>query len=204
MNRLIVCLFFLTAGCLAPEPTHSAKPNVEIPNAEAIEAQAQAAASASKPRKEHHALEALVGSWQTRVVTVDANDVESDPHPGSAAIESLFSGRYLRWEAMLDLGTETHVTTGYLGFDANQTEYQLLMISDLSTGMGVAHGRGDLKSGGIRFVIEIPDPESGALRRAVSNLRLIDGNHFLIDQFGADANGRERVVRRTHYERVKK
>jgi hypothetical protein len=76
------------------------------------------------------------------------------------------------------------------------------MISDLSTGMGVARGRGDIAGTGIRLMIEIPDPETGALRRAVSTLRLVDKSQFVIEQYGADANGRERVVRRTHYQKL--
>lgn len=204
MKRILVCLCLLQASCMAPEPTRAERPAVQIPSVEAIEAQAQAAAAASKPRKEHRALEALAGNWQTTVVSVGANDQESDPHAGRASIESVLGGRYLRWDAWLDLGAESHSTTGYLGYDVNQSEYQLLMISDLSTGMGVARGRGDLQGAGIRFIIEIPDPETGALRRAVSALRLIDANRFLIEQFGADASGHEHVVRRTHYVRVKK
>jgi hypothetical protein len=202
MKLRLAILSLLLPACVAPEPNPSKKPGSEVPNVEAIEAQAQTAANASKPRKEHRALDALAGTWKTTVVGVGPDGAEQDPHTGRASITSVFGGRYLHWEATLDLGTETHATTGYLGFDVNQAEYQLLMISDLSTGMGVARGRGDIAGTGIRLMIEIPDPETGALRRAVSTLRLVDKSHFVIEQYGADANGRERVVRRTHYQKL--
>ena len=203
MKRLALCLCVLVPACVSSDPVRNPRPAATLPTPEAIEAQAREAASASRPRKEHKALETLVGNWQTSVATVDADGHESDARSGRATIESMFGGRYLNWSAWLDLAGETHATTGYLGFDVNQLEYQLLMISDLATGMSVARGRGDVKGGGVRFTIEIPDPESGALRRAVSTLRVVDANHFVLEQIGADPNGKERVVRRTHYVRVK-
>lgn len=204
MNRIAAFFGLLCAACVASEPVRAPR-RVDLPtSAPTIESQAREAANASRPRKEHRALEALVGTFDTRVVSVGANGEETDPRPGRAVIETTLGGRYLKWEAVLDLGDETHATTGFLGFDLNQSEYQLLMISDLSTGMGVARGRGDMHGTGIRFAIEIPDPETGALRRAVSTLRVLDANRFVLEQLGVDGAGRERVVRRTSYVRVRK
>ncbi|MDZ4774226.1 MAG: DUF1579 family protein [Planctomycetota bacterium] len=204
MRIVTLCIPFLVSACVASEPARAPRRSNVAVNVEQIEDQAREAASGSRPRKEHRALEALTGSWKTTVVTVGADNDEGDPRPGSARIESTLGGRYLKWDATLDLSGETHATTGFLGFDVNQGEYQLLMISDLATGMGVARGRGDLQAKGVRFVIEIADPESGALRRAISVLRVVNPDRFELEQVGADPDGRERVVRRTHYERVKK
>ncbi|MBL8857927.1 MAG: DUF1579 family protein [Planctomycetes bacterium] len=143
----------------------------------------------------------FVGSWETVVVDVSESGVESDARPGRATIEWIFGGRYLRWDAVLELGGETHATTGYLGYDVNQAEYQLLMISDLATGMGVAHGRGEPNSKGITLTLEIVDPRSGALQRARSVLRVLGADHFVLEQMAGDGSGGERVARRTHYRR---
>lgn len=203
MKRAALSVCFLVSACVASDPVRNPPAAVDLPTREAIEAQAREAASTSKPRKEHRALEALVGHWDTKVVTVAADGMESEARPGRATIESVLGRRYLNWSAWLELGGETHATTGYLGFDVNQSEYQLLMISDLATGMGVARGRGDLRGGGVRFTIEIHDPESGALRRAASTLRVVDAQRFVLEQMGIDSSGKERVVRRTHYVRAK-
>jgi hypothetical protein len=205
MRKISLSLCLVLTACVASEPVRAPRRvNAPVPLVETIENQAREAASASRPRKEHRALEALVGIYATRVVGVGPDGEDLDPRPGRAVIESALGGRYLKWDALLDLGSETHSTTGFLGFDINQAEYQLLMISDLATGMGVARGRGDLHGTGVRFTIEVPDPESGAVRRAVSILRIVDADRFVLEQIGVDAAQKERVVRRTHYERLKK
>lgn len=203
-RSLVALLLVACAACVAAEPTRTPpRATADVPRVlESIEAQAQTASAASRPRREHQAISVLAGRWSTRVVNVDASGVEHDPYPGQARIEAVFGGRYLRWEATLELGAETHATSGFLGFDLNQSEYQLLMISDLATGMGVARGRGDPHGKGIRFTIEVPDPATGALRRAVSLLRCQDADHFVLEQLGADASGAEHVARRTYYARA--
>lgn len=189
-------------ACVAsdPRPTERIVP-VRLPPPTTIDEQAREAAQNSRPRDEHRALTPLAGRWKTSVVQVDATGAESDPHEGSATIEWILGGRYLQWGAVLGIGGQDYATTGFLGFDANQSEYQMLMISDLATGMGVARGRGDVAERGIRLTLEVVDPSNGAIRRAQSVLRLVDANHFVLDQVGVDERGVERVVRRTHYRR---
>ncbi len=161
--------------------------------------------SATRPGREHRALDPLAGAWITSNVAVDAQTKETDPVAGRAAIDWVLGGRYLRIDANLELpGGALHTWSGFLGFDQAQDEYQWLMVSDLSTGMGVAKGRGELSRGGIRFVLDVVDPRSGAMARATSLLRAIAPDHVVLEQIGADANGLERVLRRTHYHRAPK
>jgi hypothetical protein len=77
------------------------------------------------------------------------------------------------------------------------------MISDLATGMGVARGGGALEHEGIAFTLEQFDPQSGLRLRMTSILRALARDHFVLEQIGTDAEGEERVVRRTHYHRRK-
>jgi hypothetical protein len=204
MKRTI-CVSLLAAvssACTASEPTRSEhKPAALFAPPPTLEDQAKDAEQGSKPRKEHYSLDPLVGTWTTRLVNVAADGTESDPHLGNAKIMWVMGDRFLNWDATLDIGPQVHETMGYFGYDLNQGEYQLLMISDLTTGMSVAHGRGDINAKGIRLTIEVVDPTSGAIKRAQSTLRLVDKNHFLLEQLGVDPQGEERIVRRTHYQR---
>jgi hypothetical protein len=168
-----------------------------------VEEQAREAERASRPRSEHRALEVLVGKWRTALVDVGVDGSESGSRGGSAVIEWVLGGRYLDWRATLELGGEVHETHGYLGYDLNQREYQMLMISDLASGMSVARGRGDLSGAGIKLVLEVVDPGSGAIRRAQSGLRVVGRDHFVLEQVGMDGEGNERIMRRTHYRRVR-
>lgn len=199
----LVALVSLVTACAAPDPTRVRREvDVRSLPPTTIEDQAAEAARRSQPRPEHRALAPLAGEWAVTVVDVDEHGGESGPHTGSARIEWVLGGRFLSWNAFLGIGGHDYATTGYLGFDVNSAEYQLLMISDLATGMGVARGRGDVSQRGIRLTLEVADPSNGAIRRAQSVLRVVDSDHFVLEQIGLDAAGVERVVRRTHYRRV--
>lgn len=197
-------LALLATACVS-QPERP-KPRIVAPAATpSLSEQAAIQASATKPGKEHRALDPLVGAWQTRNHAVDAEGRESDAVTGRAAIDWTLGGRYLRIDANLDLPDgATHTWSGFLGFDQSTDEYQWLMVSDLSTGMGVAHGRGALSGGGIRFVLDVVDPRTGAMARATSVLRSTGADHVVLEQVGVDASGIERVLRRTHYERAAK
>jgi hypothetical protein len=209
--KCMLCTVFLGASagvlllsaCTAPEPKMPTK-NAAVLFAPppTLEQQATEAEKASRPRSQHKALDPLVGVWTTTLVNVSAEGVESDPHAGQSTIQWVLGNRYLSWEATLEVGSHVHETMGFLGYDLNTGEYQNLMISDLATGMSVARGRGEPSTGGIKLGLEVADPATGAIKRAQSTLRLIDGNHFVLEQLGIDTTGVERIVRRTHYRRL--
>lgn len=201
-TSIALILFALAAtGCVSQPDRPAPRPPGLAPPTLAEQAAIQAAAT--RPGKKHHALDTFVGAWLTTNVAVDAQGQESDAVPGRAAVEWILGGRYLSIDANLTLpdGT-THTWSGFLGFDDSSEEYQWLMVSDLSTGMGVAHGRGEFRHAGIRFQLEVVAPRTGALARATSLLRAIDTDHVVLEQIGTDATGIERVLRRTHYHRA--
>ena len=204
-RTLLLFLLAIAASCTAPDPRHraaGARPVAPAPQP-SIEERVALAESASHPRAEHHGLDQLAGSWETRAVDVDSNGRELEPMSGHASIGWIFGGRYLKWDETLDIGSATHATTGYLGYDALvRQEYELLTITDLSTGMGVAYGKGELAGAGIRFTLDLVDPGSGETLRAQSRLRAIDRDHFVLEVMGADPMGNDSVRRRTYYHRA--
>jgi hypothetical protein len=173
-----------------------------VPPQPTLEELAADAERSSHPRAEHRRLDVLAGNWDSSVVSVGVDGKESDPRAGDAHITWALAGHYLEWNSTLRLENGTRASRGFLGFDLNHAEYQLVMISDLATGMGVAHGTGEITGAGIRFVLELIDGRDGSMRRAQSVLKVIDHNHFVLDQIGLGPEGTERVVRRTHHHRV--
>lgn len=187
-------LGMLLAACSAPDPrerrppeaTHAPQPLAE---------QVHALAISSAPGAMHRRLDPLVGDWTVTLADVAPTQAETVLASGHAHLEWSHGGRYLAWNAQLD---SAGTTSGYLGYDLRGSRYQLLMVSSLSTGMGVADGVGDVRGSGIRFTLESFDPASNQRVRLVSLLRLVAPDHFVLESLGAD----ERVVRRTHYARV--
>lgn len=195
----------IAASCAAPDPhrrpANSRQLTPETPLS--IEERVVQAELASHPRAEHKALDVLVGTWETRAVDVDPNGRELEPMTGHAAIAWIFNGRYLKWDETLDIGSSTHASTGFLGYDGLVLrEYELLTIADLSTGMGVAYGKGEISGAGIRFTLDRVDPGSGESSRAESRLRAIDRDHVVLEVIGRDLMGNDNVLRRTYYHRA--
>ncbi len=143
----------------------------------------------------HRRLDPLVGDWNVTLADVALTQAETVLASGHAHLEWTHGGRYLAWSAQLD---SAGTTSGFLGYDLRGSRYQLLMVSSLSTGMGVADGVGDLRGSGIRFTLESFDPASNQRVRLVSLLRLLAPDHFVLESLGAE----DRVVRRTHYARA--
>jgi hypothetical protein len=173
-------------------------PGVAVP----IEKQIAELERASQPGPSHRELFALCGSWVVSLVDVAFEGGETEVSRGTATIQKEFGGRFLRWDVMMQFGSSVHATTGFLGFDLGNREFQSLMINDMGTGMSVATGTGDLEHGGIRFTLEVVDRDSGGRARMTSVLRMTDEDHFAQDLMGVDAQGRERALRRYLYTRA--
>lgn len=199
MRTVLPCL--LLAACVACESTsaHRAQPKA-APAAEppSVAAQVEALEAASRPGPMHQRLAVLIGDWDTNVVRVAPDGTEIPAGSGRTSITPLFEGRYLRWDASLDLGQRTQETTGWLGYDRTVGEYQLCMITSFSSGMGIFRGQGDLTREGILFVLERLDSATGARLEARNRLKLLTPEHFVIEDEDED----RRVRTRSHYRRI--
>lgn len=201
MRTSLLALLLVLAACQAPDPRRAPPPGLAGPGPVPADLDAQVAelAAASRPGAMHARLEPLVGEWTVRLCEVAEDQRETEWARGLARLEWAHGGRFLAWNAEL---ARAGTTSGFLGYDLRNQQYQLLMISSLSSGMGVAYGYGDVAGQGIRFTQEVVDPPSGRRMRMTSVLRLVSANHFVLDAEGVDDKGVNRVVRRTHYERA--
>jgi hypothetical protein len=157
----------------------------------------------SAPGSRHAALAVLEGEWNVALSNLSAAGAETDSFQGQATLTRILGGRFLRWDASIDFGGTSGKTTGFLGFDSRYAEYALMMISDLSQGMEVARGSGELQGPGIVFTLEQLDPRTGAKVRSRSRLRLLEHDHFVLEQLEPGNDGVDRVVRVWHYRRAK-
>jgi hypothetical protein len=196
-------LALVVSACVS-QPDRPTSASIATQPPPTLAEQAALQEKSTRPGPHHRKLDPLVGAWTTVNAAVDAEGRETDAVRGRAAIDWTLGGRYLRIDANLEVpGSGTYTWSGFLGYDEPHAEYQWLMVSDLSTGMGVARGQGDPSKGGIRFVLELQDPRSGGFARATSVLRVLGPDELALEQLGADASGLERVLRRTHYRRAK-
>jgi hypothetical protein len=196
-------VLILAGSSCVSGPSRREVPAIILPSPSPVPIEAQVAEleRASQPGPNHRELAPLVGNWEVRLCDVSPDGAETEVASGSASIRDEFGGRFLRWDTTMRFGSSTHATTGFLGYDLTGREYQSMMITDMGTGMSVAHGIGQLARSGIRFTLEIVDRESGTRARMSSVLRLVDPDHFLQDLLGGDPLSGERTVRRYRYSR---
>jgi len=204
--RLLCLLGVLAAGCEAPDPAaRSGRGGAVAPPPAAtlsLEAQAKELSAASRPGGAHEVLDPLVGDWDVTLSTTSAQGVESEPYRGHATLAWTLGRRFVRWDATVAFGEFVGTTTGFLGFSTRTRQYQMMMISDLATGMEIARGNGELRAVGIVFELEQIDPASGARLVAKSRLRSISPDHFVLEQLEPTGSGKDRVSRVWHYRRA--
>ena len=193
----------LLGACETAAPSRPLATRLAAGPGPALDEQVRELSRASRPAAQHEALAALVGDWEVEHQVLDSNDHPTAPFHGHAAITRILGGRFVRWDLQVDFGGTPGTQTGFLGYDLRTGEYQLLMISDLATGMIVASGRGDLSGAGLVFTLEQLEPRSGARVRARSRLRLLGPDRFVLEVLQAGPDGVERPALVTKYARVR-
>jgi hypothetical protein len=179
-------------------PPSAAGSAPELPLPEQVER----LAVASRPGPHHAALASLEGEWDVALSNVGAGTGVAETYAGHATLGRILGGRFLRWDASLAFGPSIGTTTGFLGYDSRYGSYEWVMISDLSQGMEVARGTGELDTSGVLFTLEQTDPRTGGRVRSSSRLRVLERDHFVLDQLEDGADGVERIVRVSHYRRT--
>lgn len=188
-----------TSRYRAPAPAGAPPPAAPVLQ---LAEQARELSVTSRPGPSHAALDPLVGDWDVELATVSPTGGESEPFRGHATLAWTLGRRFLRWDATVEFGAVTGTTTGFLGFDERNRQYQLMMISDLATGMEIARGGGELRGAGLTFDLERVDPATGARLLARSRLRSIKADHFVLEQLETGLDGKERASRVWHYRKV--
>jgi hypothetical protein len=209
ISRVAIPIVLLLAACETggrPPPPAAATVS-PVADPVPLEEQVKGLASQSRPGARHAALGPLAGTWDVVLSDIGADQRETERFRGNATLAWILGGRFLRWDVAVDFGGVPGTTTGFLGFDSRLDEYELLMISDLAQGMAVAHGTGELAAQGLVFTVEQLDPRSGGRARSRSRLRLLAGDHFILQQLepdspGAGSGGGEHVTRVWHYRRA--
>ncbi|MCB9916404.1 MAG: DUF1579 family protein [Planctomycetes bacterium] len=146
-------------------------------------------------------LAALAGTW-----SVEVRDLVGDGGvlaTGRAEIRAELGGRSLVFALDLVRDGAPLAARGVLAYDARSERYQLLWHSELAPALRVAEGRGDVRREGLVLEAAERDPESGALARARTALRLAGDDRLELTQLGQDpASGAWRALQRTTYSRV--
>lgn len=164
-----------------------------------MEEQVEALERISQPGKAHARLASLAGEFRMESARVAADGTETrTPLEGLARLEWILGSRYLRWDSQARVDGREFTTHGWVGYDNRLEEYQLSMITSVSSGMAIWHGAGNPLAEGITFTMEQFDPRSGSRLRARNRLRVVSQDVFVTEDLDAE----ERALQRTYYRRI--
>lgn len=205
MHRSYLALAFSTLllACASDDATRATEESKPTPaNSNAGLGLAQRKRD-SAPAEELARVASLVGTWG---VTLDSYSPGSDDPlrlaTGTAVITAELGGRFYLWQTVLESQGERIESQGRLGFDRQEERYELAWVSELSSAQRLARGRGDPQRGGVFLEWVDRDPETGAVLRARTVLRLEGEDRFFLEQWGLHPERGDFVrISRTSYER---
>lgn len=165
MNHRLVILSITLFGSSLASLAH-ARP-AEAQQAAATETQSDDdvdswIASLADPGDGHEVLEALVGTWEGRGSIWDSPG--SEPIPITATVERhwVLGGRFLREEVSVRSSDgEVFEALGFIGFNNEAAQYELLNIDTTSTAMLLETGKFDPDSKKLTILGSYRDPATG-------------------------------------------
>ena len=143
-----------------------------------------------QPGRYHKLLDALAGSWD-----VDTR-FKYGPGPeraGKAACEAkwILGGRYLQQEYTSEIGGKPFITLQYTGYDNQKRRFFEIKMDNAET--GVLHTEGTISQDEktITNIGDRTDPMSGQTRRLRTVTTIIDKDHYTLEWFLMDDDGKE-------------
>lgn len=150
------------------------------------------------PGEEHKRLAALAGDWDVALKYKVGPGVERD---GTASCESRWAlgGRFLRQEYSSKFQGMPFTVVQYLGYDRRKKKFIEIKMDSMDTSL--MHNEGSIAADGktITCTGDRTDPESGKELRMRTVTTLVDKDHYTLEWFFTDADGKEeRVVTLKH------
>lgn len=143
--RLITRLFSLLVALALVAPTARAQLDEEARR----QALARRTLEAAQPGPEHERLASLAGEWELRVKYWTSPTSEPMVGTGTATNRPILDGRFLRSEAMMQLGERRSEALTILGYDRRASRYTALRLDTRGTHYLDAEGPYDEGSGAI-------------------------------------------------------
>jgi len=156
------------------------------------------------PGEQHAALKKMVGTFTadcTMKMTADAPEMKSK---GKLTNGMVLNGRYLHGEYDGDFMGQPFKGMSLNGYDSLKKKHFSAWIDDMSTGLMTMEGSADSSGKTITYTGECPCPEEGGKMKAFKQVVTItDDDHYKMEMFTPDKDGKEFRSMNIEYARVK-
>ena len=158
---------------------------------------------ASTPGEPHKKLEAIVGTFDTRVRSwIDPSKPPEDS-VGTSVNTWVLGGRYVEQQFDGTMMGEPFTGIGYIGYDNVQKKYVSAWLDTSGTGMIYLVGSADASGKTVNGHATMWDPVSGKPFPVDSKLVITDNDHHSFELTGKAPNGRMSKLVEIQYTRKK-
>jgi hypothetical protein len=170
-------------SAVAQEHEHGGKPPEMDP------AMMQAMMAAGTPGEAHKKLDALAGTWDTKIAMWMAPGTEPMVSTGTAENRWIMGGRYLEQRYKGDFGGTTFEGIGFTGYDNIRKRYWSSWIDNMSTSLMTSTGAmKDAKT--FTFTGVTPDPMTAKDVTIDETITVTDADHHLLEMWSPGPDGK--------------
>lgn len=155
------------------------------------------------PGPEHKVLDAAVGKWNTHMKFSAGPTGPTEESDGTSEIEWVMGGRYIHESAHGSAMGQPFEGAGVVGYDKLKKKYVGGWIDNMGTGITASEGTYDAAKKTINFTSAGPDATITKYVPMRMAQTFIDADHFKIDMYSPDVNGKEFKSMELSYSRAK-
>jgi hypothetical protein len=187
----------LSAGALAQEK--AAKGKKAAPPDE--KAMMEAMQKAGTPGEAHKKLEAIVGTFDTKVKMWMDPSKAPEESTGSSENTWVLGNRYVQMNYQGTFMGQPFSGIGYQGYDNVQKKYVGTWMDSAST--GIMTSTGTMTGNVVKTTATMPDPMTGKMSRITSKVTIADNDHHTMEMWGPGPDGKNYQMMVIEYTRKK-
>lgn len=155
------------------------------------------------PGAEHKVLESRVGKWNLKVKCMMAPDAPAEESTATSEVTSIMEGRFVQEKVKGTMMGKPFEGMGMIGYDKLKKKYVSTWMSNCGTGLCTSEGTYD--AGKKTFTFNGQQPDAMLTKYVPSRMteQWTDNDHFVLQSFGPDKNGKEFMNMEIHGTRAK-
>ena len=148
--------------------------------------------SLGAPGEGHEVLESMVGTWEGKGSIWDGPASDSIPITATVERHWVLGGRFLREQVEVRIGSgEVFESLGFIGFNNEAAQYELLTIDNASTAMLLETGKFDPDSETLMIRGSYRDPATGFVIERRVEMDLSKEGRISVVGYSRNEDGRE-------------
>ncbi|HEV7767427.1 MAG TPA: DUF1579 domain-containing protein [Thermoanaerobaculia bacterium] len=167
----------------APGHTHDAKPPTDAAMMEAM-------MKAGTPGEAQKRLDAMTGTWDTKVSFWMFPGAEPATSAGVSTAQWVLGGRYLEQRFKGDMGGMPFEGIGYTGYDNTKKQYWGTWMDNMSTSMMTSTGSLSADGKVWEFDATMTDPMTGKDTTAKEKITVHSADHHTMEMWGPGPDGK--------------